>query len=71
MTIGTNYAWQEQIGGDQPASRSAGQTASCLDVKWVQEIAADSDTSLVLSASAMHNHPLLKKDHLVSTLLPK
>jgi hypothetical protein len=36
---------------------------------WVRKIAAGSDTSLVLSASTMHDHPLLKKDHLFTELL--
>ena len=70
-TWGTTYAWQEQLTEGQPAKTSASQHGSCLDTKWVQKIAAGSDNAMVLSASAMHNHPLLKKDHLVSTKHPR
>lgn len=50
------------------ANDGEAQSASgCMDSHWVRQIAQDQDNKVMLSAESMHKHPLLKKDHMVSS----
>ena len=63
VVLGTSLAQQERAAWNtqgEPLSQS-----NCLEAKWVQQLASQSNNKVVLSAGTMHNHPLLKKDHLV------
>jgi len=67
LGVSTRQARQDAAA---PLAKTTGQPArSCMGEDWVRKIAAGSDTSLVLSASTMHDHPLLKNDHLFTELL--
>ena len=63
---GTGHAFTEQ---KNLTAQGLPRFPSCMSVNWVQQLAAQEDAELVLSAEHIHAHPLLSKDHMVSALL--
>ena len=60
---GTSHAFTEQ---KNLTAQGPPRSPSCMSVNWVQQLAAQEDAELVLSAEHIHAHPLLSKDHMVS-----
>lgn len=67
--LGTYFAYNSQLTASESNHTSLEEQKPLLHLDWVQQVASASGAKMVLSASTMHTHPLLKKDHLVRCLV--